>query len=462
MKYFVNETTRNFFYSIITKNLKFILNILGSVVLARLIEPIYFGEFVILLAIFSFFQASITNAIIPIFIKEKDLENSIFTYTICLIIISIFIFILLGLLESLLVSNYEIKNSRLLILLTYISITLNIFSSIPISLNQKKLRFREIFQAEIIISLLILILSLILAFSLKNTLALVLKLLIESFLILFANFLIAKKDSIKGFNWKFEKIIGLVKNFIPQVQFNLSTYALRNLDNLIIGKVFGAANLGYYSKGYQIMMLPIQLISHGVTPVIQPTFQKLETKSIHKTYDKLTGILFAISIPITILLYYFRIEAIELLLGDNWLDIEIFSRLLILTIPFQVYMSTVGSYQYSLGNFSFLRNLGGVSLLLFLITLYLGIRSNNLEQFCAFYLIFQIINFLLNRLLIDLKNKRKGGFLFKFKDGTFQVVLIYSSFVTITSLKFPFLLEMVLMISTLILSVSRVLRLIKE
>jgi O-antigen/teichoic acid export membrane protein len=57
--------------------------------------------------------------------------------------------------------------------------------------------------------------------------------------------------------------------------FNIMTYVARNLDNALIGKFWGAYQLGLYSKAYQMLLMPMQQITAPFTAVAVPALSRL-------------------------------------------------------------------------------------------------------------------------------------------------------------------------------------------
>jgi PST family polysaccharide transporter len=53
-------------------------------------------------------------------------------------------------------------------------------------------------------------------------------------------------------------------------------YASRNVDSIVIGKVFGAQSLGYYNRAFQLMLLPLNQINAPSTRVALPTLSRLQ------------------------------------------------------------------------------------------------------------------------------------------------------------------------------------------
>jgi O-antigen/teichoic acid export membrane protein len=57
--------------------------------------------------------------------------------------------------------------------------------------------------------------------------------------------------------------------------FNFMTYLARNLDNVLIGKFWGAYQLGVYSRAYQMLLMPMQQINAPLVAVAVPALSRL-------------------------------------------------------------------------------------------------------------------------------------------------------------------------------------------
>lgn len=58
--------------------------------------------------------------------------------------------------------------------------------------------------------------------------------------------------------------------------FGIATFLQRQLDNIIVGLRFGAAELGYYSRGYQMMLLPLNIFNGPLSSAIEPSLSRLQ------------------------------------------------------------------------------------------------------------------------------------------------------------------------------------------
>ncbi len=112
--------------------------------------------------------------------------------------------------------------------------------------------------------------------------------------------------------------------------FRVVNYFTRNLDNLLIGRYWGAEALGLYAKAYQLLLLPIQQINGPMTSVAIPALSSLQTdpKKYRKFYYKAILSISSLSMPIMAFLFASADKIILLLLGEKWVGAVPLFRLL--------------------------------------------------------------------------------------------------------------------------------------
>lgn len=111
---------------------------------------------------------------------------------------------------------------------------------------------------------------------------------------------------------------------------NFIVYLCRNLDNLLIGVVWGAQSLGLYSKSYQLLLMPVHQINGPLTSVFLPALSRVQhdAELFRSWYRKGLGMLAMVSTPFCFFLFFFAEEIILLVLGDQWVGaIPIFRAL---------------------------------------------------------------------------------------------------------------------------------------
>ena len=130
-----------------------------------------------------------------------------------------------------------------------------------------------------------------------------------------------------------------------QFLFNVINYFSRNLDKLLIGKYMNMNALGYYEKSYRLMMLPLQNITHVISPVMHPIFSGFQD-DLHKladSYEKVIHILAFIGLPLSALLWFSAREITLILFGDQWMPSVPVFQILSISVGIQIILSTSGS-----------------------------------------------------------------------------------------------------------------------
>src|SRR5262249_15914422 len=61
----------------------------------------------------------------------------------------------------------------------------------------------------------------------------------------------------------------------PVTGFTVMNYFSRNLDNLLIGRLWGSVQLGFYARAYQLLLLPLDWILEPLSSVAIPALSRL-------------------------------------------------------------------------------------------------------------------------------------------------------------------------------------------
>jgi PST family polysaccharide transporter len=133
--------------------------------------------------------------------------------------------------------------------------------------------------------------------------------------------------------------------------FDLANYFSRNSDNLLIGRMWGDAALGLYSRAYQLMMFPINAIRGPINAVAFPAMSRLQDnpQGIRDYYQKATNVLAWTSMPISAFLWASSDDVITVILGTEWQGVgPIFSWLAVAAF-IQPSSGFLGSLLLSLG-----------------------------------------------------------------------------------------------------------------
>lgn len=104
--------------------------------------------------------------------------------------------------------------------------------------------------------------------------------------------------------------------------FNIINYFSRNLDNILIGRYWGAGQLGLYSKAYQLLLLPINQINAPIASVAIPALSRLvdSPDQYRKAYLRIVEKVALLTMPIMIFMIATSDWLVLLLLGSQWND----------------------------------------------------------------------------------------------------------------------------------------------
>ena len=104
--------------------------------------------------------------------------------------------------------------------------------------------------------------------------------------------------------------------------FGILNFASQNLDNVLIGKFLGGEQLGLYSRGYGLLMLPLQQVHAPLGNVVRPTLAGLwpEPDRYRRYYlAALSGLCFVVA-PVVVVLAVLAEEVVTVLLGERWIE----------------------------------------------------------------------------------------------------------------------------------------------
>ena len=136
-----------------------------------------------------------------------------------------------------------------------------------------------------------------------------------------------------------------------QLAFNFVNYFSRNLDQILIGKYFGAALLGSYEKVYQVMRYPLQLFTFAITPALQPVLTKHQDQPelVEQAFYNVLIKLSVVGFFVATVMFWGASEVIYILFGNQWNMAAPMLALLSISIPLQMVLSSTGGVFQAFG-----------------------------------------------------------------------------------------------------------------
>ena len=104
--------------------------------------------------------------------------------------------------------------------------------------------------------------------------------------------------------------------------FDVVNYFQRNLDNILIGRFWGAGSLGLYSRAYALLMFPIQNVRGPINAVAFPAMSRLQhaPQQFRDYYLATTRLVALLSMPLTAFLFVTSEPVIIVALGPEWVN----------------------------------------------------------------------------------------------------------------------------------------------
>jgi PST family polysaccharide transporter len=273
-----------------------------------------------------------------------------------------------------------------------LSILLRAMNAVPVGILRREKKFKEIGIQTVVISFVTGIIGIILAYKGFSYWALIYRMLLGSVFLFAGNFYLARIPLC--FCLKLGGMKPLIKYSGFSFLFNFVNYFSRNLDNLLIGKYMGPAQLGFYDKAYTLMKLPLDNLMTVITPVLHPILsgQSKDKSMIIQVHLKLSKLLAIIGIPISVYVFYSRHEIISIIYGDQWTASAAPLKWLALSIWIQMILSSIGPFYLIEGktNYHFLSGL--LSAITMISAVVAGILYGTIEMVGFFLLIAFTIN----------------------------------------------------------------------
>ncbi|RUX62327.1 lipopolysaccharide biosynthesis protein [Mesorhizobium sp. M7A.F.Ca.US.014.04.1.1] len=115
---------------------------------------------------------------------------------------------------------------------------------------------------------------------------------------------------------------------------NLVVYIGYNVEKVLLGRLWGAASLGLYTRAFQLIGIPTATINSAVGAVLFSALSRMQhdPARLRNFYLKGYSIVIAVTVPITMFSFLFAHEIITVVLGSQWTGAATIFRLLTPTI----------------------------------------------------------------------------------------------------------------------------------
>lgn len=322
----------------ISSVISFVLQFITTMVLARIFTPEQFGIVSAITIITSYTDIFWKVGIGPAIVQKKELTNNdINTGFITTITFGLLATALVNIFAPFLVKVINIDQVQVLRIIS-LSFIINSFGVIPLSIIQREMRFRIIMMKDILSSLVYTITAIILGICGFQVWGLVVALLMK--------YIIATLIPLIYYPIKINKSLSFnLASFKSMMKFGMG-YSLSQFlsvttsqgDYFVVTNVMNSYLLGIYTKAYQLMTVPANLIGQVVDQVFFPVMSKIQDndRRLSDIYILSTALFSLLYFPVSIIIYLFSSEIVSLILGAKWIEVSVPFKILSLSLFFRV------------------------------------------------------------------------------------------------------------------------------
>ncbi len=344
-KNFKQQLKSGFIYTAFAKYSGILISLAVTAVLSRMLPPEDFGVIAVASVFIVFFGIFSDMGLSAAIVQKRNLSvsdlKSLFSYTLFLGVILAVIFFF----SSWLIARFY-DDSQLIAVCQILSVNVLFatWSIVPNGLLLRDKQFKFIGVRTISVQIILAVISILAAYAGMGIFALLINPVGGSILIFILSYI--KSPVGLTFHPRLESVKKIASYSSYTFGFSLINYFTRNLDKLLIGKVFGMIPLGYYEKSYKLMLLPVQNLTHVITPVLHPVladYQDDTSQQINK-YLKLINVLSLVGFPVTAFLYFTAEPLVILIFGQQWMPSVPVFKILSLSVGLQITGSTIGAF----------------------------------------------------------------------------------------------------------------------
>ncbi|MBS7562843.1 oligosaccharide flippase family protein [Mucilaginibacter sp. Bleaf8] len=322
------------------------ISFFSTVIISRLLTPESYG-FVGIITIFTGFLSIFSDSGISLAVIRSDYQH---TYHKSVDTLALIIGCVLCVVTSILAFPISLffKNTELTIPMMVMSLSF-IFRSITLvrgALISKAMNFGFTGFVNLVTTIITILITIVMAYAGAGYWSLIIPQVLSGLI----NLILQERKLKFGFqlySWAHVKVAyRYTKRTIGNIMgFNIVNYWARNSDNLLVGRMFGASDLGIYNRAYNLLTVPLNLITGLIGTVLYPSLNKLKGSmdAIRSEYLFILKMINFISFPVAFILLMFYNQLVMLLWGPVWIGVAQLLPYFGLLLLSQSLLSTVGN-----------------------------------------------------------------------------------------------------------------------
>lgn len=291
-----------------------------TIILARILVPADFGTIALLVIFTELSKVLLDSGFSQALIRKKNVTekdfNSVFYFNITT---GIFLYIILYILSPLISNFYNYPELTNIARVIFLTIIINSFGIVQNALIIKDMNFKVLAKRTIIANLLAGLIAIYLAYQGLGVWSLVVQMIIAALLRVVLLWVSSKWTPSLSFD--FRSIKELLPFSINLLFAGVLDVFASNIQMLLIGKYYTAADLGFYTQAKLLSAMPSQILTSIIKNVTYPALSTINDDLIQlkQAYRKIICIAMFIIVPVMFVLIAIGNDLIPFVLGDKWM-----------------------------------------------------------------------------------------------------------------------------------------------
>ncbi|MCM5527634.1 MOP flippase family protein [Parasegetibacter sp. NRK P23] len=388
-------------WSLIDQVVRQIVVLVISGILSRLLTPSEYGLLGMATVVIGFLQVMKDAGLGASIIQRREITDAevstIFWFN---VMAGFALAIVLALVSPLLAVFFGESKLVVLTAVLALNFALSSFGIVPDILIRKTLDFKSFFFRNLGAVLVGGVVGIALAFKGAGVWALVAQSFVTTLINIFIGFrMITWRPSLV---FRISLLKSHLKFALPLLGDSSINYWVRNIDNLLVGRMLGSTALGLYTRAYTLMLLPVRQISGTLSRVMFPSFSLIQEdeQKIRDQYQKLVALIAAICFPLMAFLGVYAQEVILVVYGKGWLDVVPIFRVLCLLGALQSIGTLSGAVFSAKGKTLLMMKVGLVAKAVMIAGIVIGLVKGGLVGMAWGYLFSSMASFVMETFFV--------------------------------------------------------------
>jgi teichuronic acid exporter len=304
-----------------------LIGLILTIILARLLTPADFGVLAVVNVFYLLTNSFIDGGLKDALIQKKDATDIDYSSVFWInLIIAFLVYIILFLFAPYIESFYDFENLAYYIRIQSICLIIDSLVIVQVIKSTKDLNLKKVAQSRVPATIISFIVGVSLAYWGYGIMSLIVQQIVGS--MLYFAFLFYRVSYIPKLVIEFHALK-------PLYQFGLNIFFAGYLNrvytqsmNLIYAKFYTPALLGLYTKSESLQQLPANIVVNSMVTGVYPTMVKIQddTAALKRIYKKNIKTLFILVCAISMFFIFQAENVVLVLLGENWLGMTPFLR----------------------------------------------------------------------------------------------------------------------------------------